>query len=215
MAVFDPVKLVLVNFPAGEVEEIRVANNPENPAEGTRTVPLTREVWIERDDYMEDPPPKFHRLAPGRSVRLRGGYVITCTGMERGADGRIAEVRCELIPGTIGADPPAGVQCRAAIHWVSAAHAVAAEVRLYDRLFTVEEPDVAEGGFLSVLNPESLRTVTAWVEPAVAGVAPGWRCQFERIGYFCADPIEHRAGQRPVFNRTIALRDSWGKKSQR
>ncbi len=214
MAVFDPVRLVVSDLPAGVVEEVAVANNPEDPAAGTRGVPLTREVWIERDDFREDPPPKYHRLGPGRSVRLRGGPVVTCTGFERDAEGRLSEVRCERIPGTVGADPPAGVQCRAAIQWLSAAHAVDAEVRLYDRLFTVEEPDAAPGGFLSVLNPDSLQEVTAKVEPALAAVEPGYRCQFERIGYFCADACDHRPGERPVFNRTIALRDPWGKKGR-
>jgi glutaminyl-tRNA synthetase len=189
-----------------------VVNNPDNPDEGTRKVPLTRELWIDRDDFMEDPPKKFFRLGPGRSVRLRGGYVITCTGYEKDAGGRVAEIRCELHPGTVGAPPPEGVRCRTAIHWVSAAHALDAEVRLYDRLFSVENPDAAEGGFLEALNPESLSVVRAKIEPSLAGVAPGFRCQFERIGYFCADIEDHRPGERPVFNRTIALKDSWAKK---
>jgi len=210
MAVLDPVKLVLVNF-EGE-EEVEVVNNPEKPEEGSRRIALTRELWIERDDFMEDPPKKFFRLGPGRYVRLRGGYIIQCVGYEKDADGRVTEVRCEYLPGTIGAKPPEGVKCKAAIHWVSAEHGREAEVRLYDRLFTAEDPDGAEGGFVSVLNPDSLAVVSARVEPSLAEVEPEWRCQFERIGYFVADRRDHVPGERLVFNRTVALRDSWGGK---
>jgi glutaminyl-tRNA synthetase len=213
MAVLDPVRLVIGNFPEDGEEPLDVVNNPENPEEGTRPVALTREVWIERGDFMEAPPRKFFRLGPGRSVRLRGGYVVTCTGYEKDEDGRVSEIRCDLHPGTVGGPPPEGIKCRTAIHWVSARHAVDAEVRLYDRLFSAENPDAAEDGFLSVLNPDSLEVVAAKVEPSLAGVEPGFRCQFERVGYFCADIADHKPGERPVFNRTIALRDSWSKKS--
>jgi len=212
MAVVDPVRLVIENLPAEREEQLEVVNNPENPDEGTRSVTLTRELWIERDDFMEEPPKKFFRLGPGCSVRLRGGYVITCTGYEKDESGRVSEIRCELIPGTVGASPPEGIKCRTAIHWVSAEYAVEAELRLYDRLFSVENPDAAEGGFLTALNPDSLKVVRAKIEPSLAGVEPGFRCQFERIGYFCADSGDHRPGHRPVFNRTIALKDSWTKK---
>jgi glutaminyl-tRNA synthetase len=174
-------------------------------------VPLGRELWIERADFMEDPPKKFFRLGPGRSVRLRGGYIITCTGFEKDEQGQVTEVRCEYLPGTIGAPPPEGVKCRTAIHWVSAARAVKAEVRIYERLFKTESPNLAEGAFLNELNPESLVVTEGWLEPSLADVGPGFSCQFERLGYFCSDEKEHVAGEKPVFNRTIALRDSWGK----
>jgi glutaminyl-tRNA synthetase len=211
MAVLDPVKLVLTNWPEGHEEEVEVVNNPENPEEGKRAIALTREVWIERDDFMEDPPKKFFRLGPDRCVRLRGGYIVRCTGFEKAADGSVSEIRAEFLPGTMGADTPEGVVCKAAIHWVSAKHGADAEVRLYDRLFTTENPDDAEGGFLSVINPDSLKTVAAKVEPSLASVEPGFRCQFERTGYFVADAKDHVPGERIVFNRTVALRDSWAK----
>jgi glutaminyl-tRNA synthetase len=211
MAVLDPVKLVLTNWPEGHEEDVEVVNNPENPEEGKRSIALTREVWIERDDFMEDPPKKFFRLGPDRCVRLRGGYIVRCTGFEKAADGSVSEIRAEFLPGTMGADTPEGVVCKAAIHWVSAKHGVEAEVRLYDRLFTTENPDDAEGGFLSVINPDSLKRVAAKVEPSLASVEPGFRCQFERTGYFVADAKDHVPGERIVFNRTVALRDSWAK----
>jgi glutaminyl-tRNA synthetase len=211
MGVLDPLKLVITNWPAGQSEDIELDNHPKDPAMGTRNVALSRELWIEADDFQEVPEKKFYRLGPDRHVRLRGGYIVKCTGFEKDADGKITEVRCEYLPGTKGADAPEGVECRAAIHWVSAEHGVDAEVRLYDRLFTVEDPDGAEGGFTSVINPESLKTIHAWVEPLVADAAPETVFQFERIGYFVADRHEHQPGK-PVFNRTIGLRDSWGKK---
>ncbi|MCH7225543.1 glutamine--tRNA ligase/YqeY domain fusion protein [Haloferula sp. A504] len=212
MAVLDPVKVVLENYEEGRSEEVDVVNNPEKPEEGSRKVKLGRELWIERDDFMEDPPRKFFRLGPDRHVRLRGGYIIKCVGFEKGEDGEITEIRCEYLPDTVGRDAPEGVQCKAAIHWVSAEFGAEAEVRLYDRLFTEEDPDGAEGGFVSVLNPESKQTVMARVEPSLAGVEPEWRCQFERLGYFVADRRDHVPGERPVFNRTVGLRDSWAKK---
>ncbi|BCU78283.1 glutamine--tRNA ligase/YqeY domain fusion protein [Luteolibacter sp. LG18] len=211
MAVLDPLKLVLANWPDGHEEDVEVVNNPENPEDGTRKIALTREVWIEREDFMEDPPKKFFRLGPERYVRLRGGYIVKCTGYEKAEDGTITEVRAEFLPGTMGADTPEGVVCKAAIHWVSATHGVDAEVRLYDRLFTVEDPDGAEGGFLSVINPDALKVVAAKVEPSAATVEPGFRCQFERTGYFIADAKDHVAGTKVVYNRTVPLRDSWAK----
>jgi glutaminyl-tRNA synthetase len=211
MGVLDPLKLVITNWPEGQSEDIELDNHPKDPAMGTRNVSLSRELWIEADDFQEVPEKKFYRLGPDRHVRLRGGYIVKCIGFEKGADGKITEVRCEYLPGTKGADAPAGVECRAAIHWVSAEHGVDAEVRLYDRLFTVEDPDGAEGGFTSVLNPDSLKTIRAWVEPSVAEAAPETVFQFERLGYFVADRHEHQPGK-PVFNRTIGLRDSWAKK---
>ncbi len=211
MAVLDPVKVVIENWPAGETVHAEVANHPQKPEAGSREVALSGEVWIERDDFMEDPPKKFYRLGPGRHVRLRGAHIIRCTGFEKDAAGNVTLIRAEVLEGTMGADTPEGVECRAAIHWVDAATGADAEVRLYDRLFTEEDPDDAEGGFLNVLNPESLKTLTAKVEPALAEAGPGFRCQFERIGYFVADAIEHRPGETPVFNRIVALRDSWKK----
>ena len=211
MGVLDPLKLVIENWPAGQNEDIELDNHPKDPAMGTRNVAMSRELWIEADDFQEVPEKKFYRLGPGRHVRLRGGYIVRCTGFEKDAEGKITEVRCEYLPGTKGADAPEGVECRAAIHWVSAEHGVDAEVRLYDRLFTVEDPDGAEGGFTSVINPDSLKVIRAWVEPSLAEAEPESVFQFERIGYFVADRHEHQAGK-PVFNRTIGLRDSWAKK---
>jgi glutaminyl-tRNA synthetase len=212
MAVLDPVKVVLENWTPGTTETIELVNNPENPEQGTRQVPLSGEVWIEREDFMEDPPKKFYRLGPDRHVRLKGGYIIRCTGFDKDADGNVSEIRAVIIPGTLGADTPEGIECRAAIHWVSVEHGADAEIRLYDRLFTTEDPDDAEGGFLSVINPDSLKVITAKVEPSLAGVEPGFRCQFERTGYFIADAGNHVPGSKPVFNRTVALRDSSKKK---
>ena len=209
MAVLDPLKMVVENWPEGESEEVEIDNHPKDPAMGTRKVKLSREIWIEQDDFMEDPPKKFFRLGPDRYVRLRGGYIVKCTGFDKDADGKITEIRCEYLPGTRGADAPEGVKCKAAIHWVSAEHGVEAEVRLYDRLFTVEDPDSAEGGFVSVINPESLSTVRAFIEPSLAEVEPEWSSQFERLGYFVSDMKDHKPGVTPVFNRTVALRDSW------
>lgn len=211
MGVLDPLKLVIENWPAGQSEDIELDNHPKDPAMGSRSVAMSRELWIEADDFQEVPEKKFYRLGPGRHVRLRGGYIVRCTGFDKDADGKITEVRCEYLAGTKGADAPEGVECRAAIHWVSAEHGVDAEVRLYDRLFTVEDPDGAEGGFTSVINPDSLKVIRAWVEPALAEAEPESVFQFERIGYFVADRHEHQAGK-PVFNRTIGLRDSWAKK---
>ena len=212
MAVLDPLKLVITNFDEGRREEVAVPNHPGKPEMGERNVTLTRELWIERGDFMEDPPRKFFRLGPERYVRLRGGYIVKCTGFEKDADGTVTEVHCEYLPDTIGSSPPEGVKCKAAIHWVSAADGREAEVRLYDRLFSVEDPDGAEDGFSSVLNPDSLKVVSAWVEPALADAGPEWVCQFERVGYFVTDRRDHVAGEKLVFNRTVALRDSWGGK---
>lgn len=211
MAVLDPLKIVIGNWPPEGMGPVELVNNPENPAEGSRRLTMSAEFWIERDDFLEDPPKKFFRLGPGRHVRLKGGPIIRCAGYEKDADGRISLVLCEYLPGTIGTGTPEGVECRAAIHWVSAEHGVDAEVRLYDRLFSVEDPDGSEGGFLTVINPHSLASVTAKIEPSLATVEPGFRCQFERTGYFIADAKEHQPGLRPVFNRTVALRDSWKK----
>jgi len=209
MAVLDPVKVVLENWSTEPLTHAVVSNHPQNPDMGERNVPISNEVYIEREDFMEDPPKKFFRLGPDRCVRLRGGHIIRCTGFEKDAEGKVTLVRAEILPGTVGKDAPEGIVCKAAIHWVDAPTAVDAEVRLYDRLFTAENPDDADGGFLSVLNPQSLTTVNAKVEPALSTAEPKFSCQFERIGYFIADAKDHQPGSKPVFNRTVALKDSW------
>ncbi len=214
MAVLHPLKLVLVNMPADDLEEVEVQNNPEDEKAGTRKLPLGRQLWIERDDFMAEAPKKYFRLAPGRAVRLRGGYIVQYVDHVTDSEsGEVVEVHGEFLPGTIGQPVPEGVTCKAAIHWVSAAHAENAEVRLYDRLFVDENPDEAEGGFLSALNPGSLTIVDgAMLEPGLAGEGAGFVCQFERLGYYCADLRHHEPARRPVFNRTIGLKDSWAKK---
>lgn len=214
MAVLDPVKVVLENWDEQPLGTASVPNHPQDPGMGERQIPISNEIWIERDDFMEDPPNKFFRLGPERYVRLRGGHIIQCTGYDKGGDGQVSRIKARILPDTVGQDAPEGVKCKAAIHWVDVATGVDAEVRLYDRLFSCEDPDGAEGGFLSVLNPESLKTITAKVEPALADCEAGFSCQFERMGYFVADARDHQPG-RPVFNRTVALKDSWGKQASR
>lgn len=216
MAVLDPLRVVIENYPEDRSEEMEAVNNPEDPTAGTRHVPFSRVLYIERDDFREDPPRKYFRLAPGREVRLRYGYFITCVGVVKDEAGRIVELRCTYDPETRGGDAPDGRKVKSTLHWVSAAHAVEAEVRLYDRLFRVEDPDVVPDGgdFLDNLNPESLRTVTGMIEPALAAVPAGQTVQFERQGYFCADRLDSTP-QRPVFNRTVGLRDAWARIEQR
>jgi glutaminyl-tRNA synthetase len=213
MAVLRPLKVTLVNYPEGKVEELDAINNPEDPSAGTRKVPIGRELFIEREDFMEDPPKKFFRLAPGREVRLRYAYFIRCQeAIKDPATGEVVELRCTYDPQTRGGDAPDGRKVQGTLHWVSAEHAVAAEVRLYDHLFARENPeDVPEGQrFTEVLNPKSLEVLTGCrLEPALASAAPGSRYQFERLGYFCADP-DSRPGL-PVFNRSVTLRDTWAK----
>jgi glutaminyl-tRNA synthetase len=211
MAVLDPIKVVLTNYPEGQTEELAVVNNPEDLAAGTRKVPFARELYIERDDFREVPPPKFFRLSPGREVRLRYGYFITCDEVVKDASGAVTELRCTYDPQTRGGDSPDGRKVKATLHWVAAPTAVAAEIRLYDNLFVKPDPDDFEPGkdYLSNLNPDALRVVTGFVEPGIAGAPPGTRYQFERVGYFCAD-LDTAPGK-PVFNRTVTLRDSWAK----
>jgi glutaminyl-tRNA synthetase len=209
MAVLRPLKVVLENYPEGQTEQFEAVNNPEDPAAGTRPVPFSRELYIERDDFMEDPPGKFFRLAPGREVRLRYAYLITCREVVKDAGGNIIELRCTYDPATRGGDAPDGRKVRGTLHWVSAAHALPAEVRLYDHLFTRAEPGV-DGDFLADLNPHSLEILTdCQVEPGLADALTGEAVQFERQGYFCRDP-DSTAG-RLVFNRTVALRDTWAR----
>ena len=214
MGVLRPLKVVIENYPADQVEELDVVNNPEDAAAGTRKVPFSRELFIEADDFMEDPPKKFFRLAPGREVRLRNAYFITCREAVKDESGRIVELRCTYDPATRGGDAPDGRRPKATLHWVSAAHAIDCEVRLYDRLFTVEEPGKGDSDFLQQINPASLEIIgDAKVEPSVATASPGTRYQFERLGYFAVDSGQRpeTRGQRLVFNRTVTLKDSWAK----
>jgi glutaminyl-tRNA synthetase len=208
MAVLDPVRVVIENYPEGQVEEFEVANNPEDASAGGRRVPFSRELFIERDDFMEDPPKKFFRLAPGREVRLRAAYLVTCTGVVKNEAGTIVELRCSYDPATRGGDAPDGRKVKATLHWVSAATALDAEVRLYDRLFTSENPGASDD-FRDDLNPASLEVRTAKLEPSAAAVKPGERFQFERLGYFCVDPDSSH--DHLVFNRTVTLKDTWAK----
>jgi glutaminyl-tRNA synthetase len=209
-AVLDPLKVVIENYPEDEVEEIDALNNPEDPSVGTRRVPFARELWIERDDFMEDPPKKFFRLAPGREVRLRSAYFVTCTEVVKDTDGRIVELRCSYDPETRGGAAPDGRRPKATLHWVSAAHAIPAEVRLYDHLFTSAIPGAGGRELFEDLNSES-ETVRqgCFVEPSVADLAVGTTVQFERLGYFCADPDSTSGAL--VFNRTLTLKDTWAR----
>ena len=214
MAVLRPLKVVITNYPEGQVEEFDCVNNPENPAAGTRKVPFSRELWIERDDFMENPPSKFFRLSPGKEVRLRYAYFVKCEEVVKDAAGNVVELRCTYDPATRGGDsPPDGRKVKATLHWVSARHAIDAEVRLYDTLFTVRDPaSVAEGvDWKATLNPKSLEVIPgAKLEPALAGAVPESRWQFERMGYFCADRRDSKPGAL-VFNRTVTLRDEWAR----
>jgi len=212
MAVLKPLKLVIENYPEAQTEQLEAINNPEDPAAGTRTIPFSRVLYIERDDFMEEPPKKFYRLAPGREVRLRYAYFITCTQVIKDDKGNITELRCTYDPATKGGNAPDGRKVKATLHWVSEKHSLRAEVRLYTQLFSKENPDEAEEGkdWKSNLNPESLVVQKGCrIEPALAGKKPGFRCQFERLGYFCVDT--DTTNQMPVFNRIVSLRDSWAK----
>ena len=212
MAVLHPLRVVLENYPEGEVDELDAVNNPEDESAGTRKVPFSRVLYIERADFMEDPPKKFFRLAPGREVRLRYAYLITCTDVVKDDAGEIVELRCTYDPETRGGTPPDGRRVRGTLHWVSAEHALDAEVRLYDRLFSREKPDDVEQGqdFTASLNPDSLKILdNAKLEPSVAGAAPGTRYQFERQGYFVVDA--DASADKLVFNRTVSLKDAWAR----
>jgi len=218
MAVLRPLKVVIDNYPQGKVEELEAINNPEDASAGTRKVPFSRELYIEREDFMERPPKKFYRLAPGREVRLRYAYFITCTDVVKDASGQVVELHCRYDPATRGGDAPDGRKVKSTLHWVSAAHALEAEARLYEHLFTKENPDdVGEGeDFKSNVNPNSLETlVSCRVEPSLSEAKPGSRYQFERLGYFYVDPDSSEG--KLVFNRTVTLRDPWAKiqKAQR
>jgi len=206
MGVLRPLKLVIENYPDDQVEEFETKNNPEDQSAGTRKVPFSKTLYIERDDFMEDPPRKFFRLAPGREVRLRSAYFVTCTDIVKDQNGEVTELRCTYDPATRGGDAPDGRRVKGTLHWVSAAHAVDAEVRLYDKLFSVESPTDIHAD----LNPDSLETLThCKVEPSLKGAEPGHRVQFERLGYFCVDPDS--TPDALVLNRTVTLRDTWAK----
>jgi glutaminyl-tRNA synthetase len=208
MAVQHPLKVVLVNYPENQTEEMDAINNPEDPGMGTRQVPFSGVLYIEKDDFREEPPPKYFRLSPGREVRLRYAYFIKCVDFVKDANGEVTELHCTYDPTTRGGDAPDGRKVKSTIHWVSAAHAIPVEVRLYDRLFQSPDPEAGEN-FLNDLNPASLKVLNdCYVEPSLANAQPGDRFQFERQGYFCVDKDTHTQG-RLVFNRTVALKDTW------
>ncbi|MEI6127648.1 MAG: glutamine--tRNA ligase, partial [Pseudomonadota bacterium] len=212
MAVLRPLKIIIDNYPAGLVEEMDAVNNPEDPSAGTRKVPFSRELYIEQEDFLESPPKEFFRLAPGREVRLRYAYFITCVRVVKdGATGAPAELHCTYDPATRGGDAPDGRKVKATLHWVSAGHAINAEVRQYDYLFRIPDPGREDGkDFKDDMNPHSLEVLQACkLEPGIAGAPPGATYQFERLGYYCTDADSTK--ERPVFNRTITLRDEWAK----
>jgi glutaminyl-tRNA synthetase len=215
MAVLNPLKIVITNYPEGQVEHLEAVNNPEDESQGTRDLPFSRELYIERDDFMEDPPKKFFRLSPGNEVRLRYAYIIRCDEVVKDANGHITELRCSYDAETKSGSSNSGRKVKGTIHWVSVEHAAIADVHLYEPLFPVENPDdVPEGhDFLSNLDRNSHRVVTAYVEPSLSGARSGDRFQFERVGYFCVDTRHSQPGK-PVFNRTVTLRDTWAKIAQ-
>jgi glutaminyl-tRNA synthetase len=209
-AVLDPVKVVIENYPEGHVEHMQVPNNPEDPSAGTRSVPFSRDLWIERDDFREEPPPKYFRLAPGREVRLRSAYFVTCTGVVKDADGSVVELRCTYDPETRGGSAPDGRRPKATLHWLSVPHALPAEVRLYGHLFRSPYPGTDGADLFADLDPDSETVISdAYVEPGLAEPVIGETVQFERLGYFCADP-DSRPGA-AVFNRTLTLKDAWAR----
>ena len=214
MGVLRPLKVIIDNYPEDREEELEAINNPEDPSAGTRQIPFCRELYIERDDFMEDPPKKFFRLGPGREVRLRYAYFVTCVDVVKNPDtGEVTELHCTYDPATRGGDAPDGRRVKGTLHWVSAKHAVNARVRLYDHLFTKENPNEVDEGqdFTARLNPNSLEILdNCKLEPSLATAEPGSRCQFERLGYFCVDSKDSPP-ESPVFNRTVTLRDTWAK----
>ncbi|MCP5070086.1 MAG: glutamine--tRNA ligase/YqeY domain fusion protein [bacterium] len=214
MGVLRPLKLIVENYPEDQSEDLSAVNNPQDPTAGSRNVPFSRELWIERDDFAEDPPKKFHRLTPGKEVRLRYAYLVTCTEVVKDANGEVVEVHCRYDPETRGGDAPDGRKVRGTIHWVSARHALRAELRLYGTLFRDEEPNPRDEGFEDALDPDSLETLDpAWLEPSLMGVPAGTRLQLERVGYFCVD--RDSTPEQPVLDRVVGLRDTWGKLSKR
>ena len=212
MAVIDPVKLVITNYES-DGELLKAENNPEDDKAGHRDIPFGRELWIERDDFMEDPPKKYFRLGPGLKVRLKHAYIVECTGFDKDADGRVTTVYCQYFPDSKSGSDTSGIKVKGTIHWVNAATALTAEVRLYDRLFTVENPAAAEGSILDYINPESLTVQTAYIEPSLAASGDLDHFQFLRLGYFCTD--RDSTPEKPVFNKTIGLKDSWAKEQKK
>ncbi|TAN11244.1 MAG: glutamine--tRNA ligase/YqeY domain fusion protein [Chitinophagaceae bacterium] len=214
MAVLDPVKLVITNYPEGKTEEMETENNPEDPAAGRRTIPFSRELWIEREDFMEDPPKKFFRLGPGRAVRLKSAYIIQCIGFKKDDKGNIAEIHAEYLPQSRSGHDSSGMKVKGTIHWLSIPHAKKAEVRLYDRLFKVEDPANAEGDFKEHINPDSLQIIpNAFIEPSLANSEPDEHFQFIRKGYFYLD--KDSTTNNLVFNRTVTLKDTWAKEKNK
>jgi glutaminyl-tRNA synthetase len=209
MAVLHPLKVVIDNYPNELVEEMEAINNPEDPNAGTRKVPFSKVLYIEQDDFRETPPPKYYRLFPGNEVRLRYAYFVKCTHVVKNESGEIVEVHCTYDPATRGGDAPDGRKVKSTIHWVSARHAKEVEVCMYDRLFSKEDPEEGEEGFITALNPNSFHVLTGYVEPSLAHTRPGERFQFERVGYFCTD--QGSTDEKPVFNLTVNLKDTWAK----
>jgi glutaminyl-tRNA synthetase len=213
MMVLDPVKLIITNYPEGQTEDLEAENNPEDETAGFRTIPFSREIWIEREDFMEAPPKKFFRLGPGLMVRLKYAYIIRCESFVKDEQGRITEIHCAYIPESRSGHDTSGINVKGTIHWVSVAGAATAEVHLYDRLFRVENPSSEEGDFKEYLNPDSLQTITAYIEPALAKAQPGESFQALRKGYFCVD--KDSSPERLVFNRTVGLKDAWAKEARK
>jgi glutaminyl-tRNA synthetase len=212
LAVLRPIKVILTNYPEGRIEQLEAINNPEDPGSGRRKVPFSRALFIDRDDFMETPPPKYFRLKPGGEVRLKYAYIIKCDEVVKDAAGNVIELRCTVDPESKSGGATSNRKVKGTIHWVSAHHAIEAEVRLYDRLFTVPEPD-AGGDFKSFINPSSLEIVTAKCEPALSEAQPNERYQFERLGYFALDPDSKP--DKSVWNRTITLKDTWAKEAKK
>src|SRR5205085_12670102 len=212
LGVLRPIKVVLTNYPEGKIEQVDATNNPEDPNGGTRQVHFGRVLYIERDDFMEVPPPKYFRLKPGGEVRLKYAYIIKCEEVVKDAEGNVVELRCSADLESKSGGATSNRKVKGTVHWVSAAHAIDAEVRLYDRLFTVPQPDADGADFKSFLNPSSLEVVQAKCEPSLADADPNVRYQFERLGYFALDPDSEQG--KPVFNRTITLKDTWAKETK-
>jgi glutaminyl-tRNA synthetase len=212
LAVLDPIKVVIENYPEAQTEEFEIDNNPADPSSGTRKVPFSKVIYIESDDFREEPPPKYFRLSPGQEVRLRNAYFIKCTDVIKVANGKIIELRCSYDPATQGGNAPDGRKVKGTIHWVSAAHGIPAEVHIFDRLFTNPDPE-ASGDFIADLNPDSQQILTICiVEPSLRDTQPGDKFQFERMGYFCVD--DQSKPDKLIFNRTVSLRDTWSKNQE-
>lgn len=214
MAVLDPVKLVITNYPDGQEDIFETINNPEDESAGTRSLPFSKELWIEREDFMEEPAKKFFRLAPGQMVRLKSAYIVKCEGFKKDEAGNVTEVHCSYLPESKSGNDTSGLTVKGTIHWVSVAHAKTAEVRLYDRLFKVEDPSSEEGDFKSYINPDSMKVLPqVYIEPALAVAKEGEHYQFMRKGYFCAD--KDSTSEKLVFNRAVTLKDTWAKEAKK